>query len=220
MSVTSLTIETAPRGVPELSVKTGYELLRFASSIGMLPTPESDAAFQRLPRSERAEQIAAALKAYDAKHGGTPTTAQPATPMQTPAPVAPAVATPEPAAQPTPVEPPAPAQPSAPATVTGRKPRNSGAAAPTPTQPQPSIDPGIGMIAGLRDDVQTIKANVDGIGKSVFELSRQGEQQAVLTQKMDAIIWMLGQLAESVIGGGGLVESQQFIDDAFKAGKH
>jgi hypothetical protein len=204
MSSRILEIATAPRGVPELCQHSNYELLKFAESIGMLPDEQVHAAFQRLPRTERAEQVVAALKAYDAKNGGAPAQAAPTTP--------------EPAAPQSPAQAAAPTQPTTTPAVSGRKPRNS-AASQTPatgsTPPAQQVDPqALGMIAALRDDLQVVKANVEGMGKNMLDLLRYGEQQTTVNQKLDAIVWMLGQIGESVIGGA---EAPQFIDDAFKS---
>jgi len=115
-----LELETAPRDVPGLCQFGSYALYKFAEKIGMITDPSVDAAFQQLGKSERAERVAEALKAFDAKNGRAPA-AQAAAPAQ-PAPAAPATA---PVAGPTPVVSGAPAP-----AVTGRKPRNSAAAAP------------------------------------------------------------------------------------------
>lgn len=205
-AVRTLTIETAPRDVPGLCQWSSYALLKFAEEIGLTAEPSAAAAFARFGRSERAEHISAALKAYDAKNGGVPAAAQPAQQVAPAAPVPPAA-------------PAAPGGAPAPA-VTGRKPRNSGAAAPAqPAQPPAtaagSVDPAaIGMIATIKDELAVVKANTEGLGKNVLDLSKQIEQLGVLHQKADATIWLLGQIAEAVVGGE---DANGFVDAAYKA---
>jgi hypothetical protein len=212
-AVRTLTIETAPRDVPGLCQWSSYALLKFAEEIGLTAEPSAAAAFARFGRSERAEHVSAALKAYDAKNGGVPAAAAP--PQQ----VAPPAAPMQPAA---PAAPTAPGGAPAPA-VTGRKPRNSGAAAAAPpAQPaQPStsnvgsVDPAaIGMIAAIKDELAVVKGNTEGLGKNVLDLSKQVEQLSTLHQKVDAAIWLLGQIAESVVGGE---DANGFIAAAYKA---
>jgi hypothetical protein len=88
----------------------------------------------------------------------------------------------------------------------------------TPAQPAPaatSVDPAaLGMIASIKDEVATIKANTEGLGKNVLDLSKQVEQLSKMQQHLSAAIWLLGLIAESVVGGD---EAQGFINTAYKA---
>lgn len=213
-TVNNLDPETAPRTVAGLAQFSGYQLQKLAEKLGMTATPETEAAILRTGKQERAEKVARGLEAWDKAHGHA-VPATPTSPVAQPARVAPSNGAP-PAPGAVIKQPVAPGGAPAPA-VSGRKrspvtatpaaaPAAALAAAPAPVPtgnfPVTTVD-----LTPALSELNTIKASVAGLSKTVLDLQQQNER---LRGKLDAIMFMISQIGEQTVG----VPAQEFLNDA------
>lgn len=204
-TINNLDIATAPRTAAGLAQYTGYQLQKLAEKIGMMATPEAEAALLITNRPERAVLVAEGLTAWDKVHG---TVAAPAT-QPVAAPVVRPVAVAPPAPGPVVKQPVAPGGSPAPA-IGGRRPRTPAVTATPAAENQPAEPAAPCVTIDLKpvlDGIATNKASLQGLSKTVLDLQKQNE---LLRGKLDAVMFMLSQLGEQTMG----ISAQDFLNDA------